>query len=747
MRQRLFESTAFLLIAAAPVAAWGQSAGTAAPPGAEPSPAGSATPVSTAAESGGLAEITVTAQRRTENLQNVPIAATALSGSQLEEKAVTRISDLQFAAPSLSVVDAGLTQSVNIRGIGIASGSPAVANGVAVYINGVFQPPLLTTSSFYDIGSIEVLRGPQGTLVGSNSTGGAIFINSAAPELDRVGGFLQGALGNYSSAAAQGAINVPLTDNLAIRAAGNYERHDSYFNDIGTYHNHPNRLDEKAGRLGVLWTPGNLHALGHVEWIDKQTGGYAYRPLPGTPYGAGAIGDIRTLDHDAPTSNYERGFLADLELRYQLADGITIRSMTGYTSKRVTNLYDTDGTALNTAATPAQTEDQFVREREVSQEINLLSPTTGRFNWILGGYFQHNIINVRILNHTGAPVDPTHIVINDYKTTVGAFAQAGYKITDRVEFQLGARYSHYAVTQDGGVAIGYGTIFGPTGLTVANLGSNHKDGRLTGKANVNFQVDDDNLVYAFVARGYKPGGANSSVSQFRPETVWDYETGWKSTMLDKHLRTQLGAFYMNYNDFQFDFVDTSTGQSGVVNVASAKIYGVEGQVQAKYAGFDVDAGFAYVHSKLGSLTAVNSRLIPPGTTLGPQCGAIPTAGCTNYGPYFQQAGGGPNLFSPKWSYNVGIDYEIAIKDGVSLTPRLNYAFVGSQYAGYFYTQQFDTLRSRGLLSALVTLRVKKWTLEGYGTNLTNKTYVSGITGNNQFYGPPREYGVRVAVRF
>ena len=120
---------------------------------------------------------------------------------------------------------------------------------------------------------------------------------------------------------------------------------------------------------------------------------------------------------------------------------------------------------------------------------------------------------------------------------------------------------------------------------------------------------------------------------------------------------------------------------------------------------------------------------------------------SHYGPYFQQAGGGPNLFSPKWSYNIGVDYEIAIKDGVSLTPRLNYAFVGSQYAGYFYTQQFDTLRSRGLLSALVTLRVKKWTLEGYGTNLTNKTYVSGIAGNNQFYGPPREYGVLVAVRF
>lgn len=113
------------------------------------------------------AEIIVTAQRREENLQDIPIAATALSGENLDAKAVQSIEDLQYAAPSVSITDQGLTQSVNIRGIGIASGSPAVANGVATYLDGVFQPPILTSSSFYDVASIEVLRGPQGTLVGS----------------------------------------------------------------------------------------------------------------------------------------------------------------------------------------------------------------------------------------------------------------------------------------------------------------------------------------------------------------------------------------------------------------------------------------------------------------------------------------------------------------------------------------------------------------------------------------------------
>ena len=698
-------------------------------------------------DAGQLKDIVVTAERRTENLQKVPIAATSMSSDDLQNKSVNRIDDLQLASPSLSVTDAGLTQSVNIRGIGISSGSPAVANGVAVYINGVFQPPLLTTSSFYDIGDVEVLRGPQGTLVGSNSTGGAIFINTQKPLFDRFGGYLQGGIGNYAAKNLEGAINLPLASDLALRVAGTYQKRNSYFDDIGLYNNHPDSLDEKAGRVSLRWEPGRFSVNGHLEWIDKNSGGYAYQPVAGTPYSAGRVDGPRTLDYDAPTRNYERGFLSDLEMKYEFGGGVTLRYQSGYTNKRVNNLYDSDGTSLNTAALPAATQDQFVQEQEWTQEVNLISPTTGRFNWILGGYYQHNKINVDILQHTGAPVDPTHILIHDYKTTVGAFVQGGYKLSDQLELDIGGRYSHYAVTQTGSVAIGYGTIFGPDGLTVADLGNDHKDGRFTGKVSLNYQPDKDNLIYAFVARGYKPGGANSATSEFKPETVWDYELGWKSTMLDNHLRTQIGGFYMDYSNFQFDYVDTTTGQSGVANVANSRIYGAEVQIQARFGNLGLDGGFAYVHSRLGSLVAVNERLVPPGVTLGPECGATPTTGCTDYGPYLQDAGGGPNLLSPKWTFNVGADYEIKLGGDLTLTPRVNYAYVGEQYATYFYSPQYDLLRSRGLLSAQLTLQTGGWSIEGYTTNLTNKTYVSGISGNNEFYGAPREYGVRAKVRF
>jgi iron complex outermembrane receptor protein len=383
--------------------------------------------------------------------------------------------------------------------------------------------------------------------------------------------------------------------------------------------------------------------------------------------------------------------------------------------------------------------------------LNIISPTTGPLNWILGGYYQHNHGNVHIQNRSAVPTDPTNITTFNDKRTYGGFAQAGYKVVPNVEIELGMRYSRYRVEQTGSVVIGAGTaIFGPSGRQVANLASNHRDGRLTGKAAINWQVDPDNLIYAFAARGYKPGGANSSTSQFGPETVWDYELGWKSTMLDNHLRTQLGAFYMNYHGFQFDSLDISSGTSGVANVSNATIKGVEFQAQAKLHGFNLDGGVAYVDSHLGSLSLVDQRRLPQIGTLGPQCAAgvnstPPT--CFNYLPYIATAGGGENLFSPKWTFNAGVDYKFMLSSETSLTPRVNYAYLSSRYTYLFYSPVRDYLPGRGLVSALLTLRHGKWSIEGYANNLTNKRYVSGQFGLNEFYGPPREFGARGSLQF
>lgn len=694
----------------------------------------------------GVGEIIVTAQRRKEKLQDVAVSATAFDASALADKAVTNLADLQNASPALSISDGGITQSINIRGIGLASNSPAVTAGVATYVDGLFQPPIVQANSFYDLASVEVLRGPQGTLVGSNSTGGAIFINTQNPLLDEgLGGYAMFGGGNYNSVQSEAAVNLPVSDTFGFRAAGFYRNRDSFYTSVGPVSNRAGRLREGGGRLTAMWKPGSFQAVAKVAFNDRDSGGYAYRPILGTPSAAFRVGDIRTLSYDTPVAERQKAFQASLELRQELASGITLRSVTGYQNKRIKALNDLDAsTDPNGIA-----EDYFAGEKVYTQEINIISPTEGRFDWILGGYFQRNDITVRIFQDQAGFL--TDIVPKNQRTTTGLFAQGNYEIVPGLEAQLGARYSTYKATGSGDVKIGRGIPgFPPEGASVADLSGSHKDSLATGKFALNWKVDPDNLLYALVARGYKPGGFNSPTSNFDPERVISYEAGWKSAFLRNRIRTQISAFYNKYANFQFNVVEPTTGFSGVENISTVEIKGVEAQVQGRFGGFGFDANVAYVDSDLASVTFVNTRTFG-GAALGPQCPTgTPSSPpfCFDYAPFIQTTGGGPNLYAPRWTWGGGVEYEIPLGGEASLTPRVNYAYVGEQFTYIGYSPLSDRLNPRGLLSAIVTLKINdRLQIEAWGTNLTNKEYITGQLNSNEFYGAPREYGLKLNVTF
>lgn len=702
------------------------------------------------AEAGVLQEIVVTSQRRVENLQDVPIAATALDAEAIETKVVVQLADLQSAAPSLSITNAGQTQSVNIRGIGLASNSPNATAGVATYVDGLFQPPIVQFNSFYDLRGIEVLRGPQGTLVGTNSTGGAIFINSRSPELGGSQGYAQIGLGNYDAIDAEGAINLPLADTLAMRIAGFHRERDSFYRDVGPFGNEPGRLDETGGRLGLLWQPGSFSALAKLQLNDQQTGGYAYRPIRGTAFESLRVGDIRTVSFDAPTSHRERALIASLELKQEFDSGVILRSLSGYQHKRIFSMDDLDGTTADVSVGGDVQWDYFAGEKQYSQELNLISPTVGRFDWILGGYYQRNDIDVQIREtQAGFPQD---ILPQNERTTLGLFAQGNMELTDAVELQVGARHSRYEAEGEGVVLIGAGIPgFPPGGLPVADLSGDYSENQGTGKVALNWKLDADHLLYVFAARGYKPGGFNSVTSQFDPELVLNYEAGWKATMLAGKLRTQFALFYNDYSDFQFDVLEPATGQGGIRNVSNGTIQGVEAQFEGQFDAFAFDAAFAYVDSDLDGFTFVNERALPPGN-LGPQCpSGVPSSPpmCFDYGPFMTTTSGGPNLYSPKWTYNLGAEYAIRLGSGITLTPRVNYAYVGSRFSYIAYSPVSDRIEDYGLVSALLMLRKGDWRVTAYGTNLADKEYVSGhaSASRNEFYGAPREYGLRVGWDF
>ena len=700
-------------------------------------------------QAGGLEEVIVTAQKRAENLQDVSVSASALSGDMLKDKSVTRLDELQFAVPGLSITDAGLTQSVNIRGVGLASGSPNASNGVATYVDGVFQPPIVSSTSFYDIASVEVFRGPQGTFVGSNSTGGAIFINSENPDLDGVGGYVEGTYGRYDYTGLQGAVNVPVSDSVALRAALNYRNRDSFYQDIGPANSDAGSLDETAFRIGALWKPvDQFQALLKVERADKETGGYAYRPIQGTAYGANRSDNIRTLNYSDDTQNDEQSAQNTLELNYELNGGIIIRSVSGYQNKQIDNLYDTDATNDQTLA--RSTQDQFVRERLWTQEINIISPTDGDLSWIVGAYFQRNKIDVIIANHSDG--FPVNIELNNKKTTTGLFGQMTYAFNAELEIDLGVRFSDYEVEGTGGVFIGRGIPSFPSNGRRIEAGGEHSDDGTTGKIALNWTPNDNDLVYAFVAQGYKAGGYASPTVEFDPETVTDYEFGWKSTLADGRVRTQLGAYYYDYKDFQFEFLEPSTGRSNLANLSDATVKGIELQVQAQFNGLGIDAGVAYNDSELSGATFVDEgaySLANPGASFFPQCtgGDTPGGGaCSDYSGFLRTTSGGPNLFAPELTYNMGLEYQFLVGQ-ISITPRINYAYVGEQWTNILYTPERYLLAARGLLSAQATVEMESVTVQVYGTNLADKDYISGQSGDNEFYGAPREVGVRVRFDF
>jgi iron complex outermembrane receptor protein len=290
------------------------------------------------------------------------------------------------------------------------------------------------------------------------------------------------------------------------------------------------------------------------------------------------------------------------------------------------------------------------------------------------------------------------------------------------------------------------------GCLITSLGGTESDGRTTGKVSLNYSPDEHNRVYAFAARGYKPGGFSSPASNFAPETVLDLELGWKSSFADDHVRTQVGGFHYAYHDFQFQNIELTNGSQNVQNLPTATIYGIEATLQAQMGGLGLDAGLAWVHSWLPSAGAiVNTHLMPPGSVgvAGPQCAPGQTTGCFDYTPFLVTNSGGPNLYSPEWTYNLGVEYRFALSDQLAVTPRLNYSYVGSQFVSTTYSPTTDWLPARGLLSALVTFKIgAHWSAELYGTNLTDKTYPTGQISSNYFtFGAPRQFGARFGFDF
>jgi iron complex outermembrane receptor protein len=699
-------------------------------------------------------DIVVTALRRNDKLSQTPIAASVLSGTDLANKGVVNVDALQFAMPSVVVNNFGQGLEFNVRGIGKAEHNTQTTTGVITYRDGVPTfPGYFQEEPYYDIANVQVLRGPQGTVVGQNATGGAVFVNTNDPIIGGgTHGYLNANYGNYNDVGGQGAINIPVSDTFAARVAFYGERRDGYYNITGPggtpYTGNNGQLREIAGRISFLWKPtANLTILSKtdIDYIDM--GGY-----PASPFADRLAGrDLFDISANSPQAARDEFVRSVLKIDYAFDNGIKLRSITGFQTGNTNYTADLDGTAAtaNTATTKNSTFFDSVNERQVSQEFNIISPDNQRFTWLLGAFGLWNDYTFRqpyqFVIDAPAAGQPLGTVAGQYKLqgtnperSLAVFGQAGFKITPKLTVELGGRYTasqstnHVDINQNG-----------------LQLRADEKisSDNFSYKASLGWAIDRNNYLYGFVATGFRPGGLNVPVGfgfatpAFGPEKVRSYEAGWKANFLGGKIHTTVDGFYNDYTGFQVIVGYPTLPIFGLeINVPNTtKIYGMEADADIKFGHLSLNAGLNVLHSELGQFYATDTRVQLSFTPCAPATGPT-SATCINLG-------GREQTYAPNFTFNAGASYDFVLGSD-TVTPRINYGHIAAQWATLFENPaQGDRLGERNILAAQLAWQHKSWTLTGYATNLTNQHYVAALQSGLNFAGPPRQYGVKVLKTF
>jgi iron complex outermembrane receptor protein len=750
MRYGLLATTALIASAAALTAsaAGAQTGGTADAPG------------------GNLEDIVVTAERRETRLQDTPISITAVTADQLVAQGVRSVNDLGAQIPNLtSTTGPQGSGDANffVRGVGqfdfIVTNDP----GVGLYVDGVYIGR--TVGAMLDAGDlarVEVLRGPQGTLFGRNTLGGAISVVTRQPELDRLAGGASVTGGSRERIDADGYANVPLGGSAAFRVAAYTRNQDGFARN-----EERDVLFGKTRRWGVR---GQLYAefsetftalIAADYGLDKSNPApsvlRAIAPFPFFP--PDAANDIQRPDDFyrvfASNSPEARNKVWGASLTLSLDLGAaTLKSITAYRDLEGFSTSDPDGTGYRLYDQETDTD-----QNQFSQELQL-SGETGRLSYLLGGYyFQENaeqqlrLCFAPITDPPAARGNPcnTWNQGNDQETESWAiFGQARFALAEQFSVTLGGRYTWETKRNVSNQAFdfrpagaGFGAIFifglplqfGQRVLfpIVADLPGEVRFQKFTPRVGFEWKPDPDVLVFGSYAKGFRSGGFNgrliapqASIPTYEPDTNDAFELGLKSDLLARTLRLNATLFYSKYKGIQQTISDPAV-QFRVANAGDAEIYGFELELAARPTPeLSLDVGFGFSHSEFQNVPA----------SVGPINGnALP--------------------FNPEWNIVVGGQYAIPLGTAGTLTPRVDYR-LQSEINFTAFNLPLESQRSYGLLAARVTWTdaSDRFSLAVYGENLTDEQYYTfgqdALAAQGVAYtylGRPREFGIRAAVRF
>ncbi len=742
-----------------------------------------------------LDEIVVTAQKRAERLQDVPISVQAVTGDTLQKMGVQNFEN--FEVPGVRVSRGGMADTITVRGVGSGQ-NLGFEQSAPMYVDGIYYGRARTQRlGFLDIEQIELLKGPQPTFLGKNATAGAINIRTRRPgkELEREVEVSYEPVTDETAAFV--AASIPLNDRWAMRGAARYRDSEGYLTNTITGRKEP-AVNDKLARLtlvGDLTEAASVTAIGYYATnldsgrnnqsticepnFRRDTSTAAQDPcvldlkkasFSRTPAAIEAARpDLWRDDDGGPFLNDMEAYGATLQFDWELANGLSVASVTGFYQYENYQYIDTDqGVANYGVSTFTENYDQ------ASQEIRLLSARDSKLQWSVGAYFDSNDNDVvstqsfdarELLPFTPPAVPPqtartpafvianTNGFLQDVQesaTSMAVFGDAKYDFTDAFAIRAGLRYEE--VEKD----ISYkrcGTLPYPTCTPVNTLPAtamtSRKDDKFAPSATLEYRPIEDVLLYLSYKKAFKAGGfSNNDAGPFNSEHVTAWEAGAKTRLLDNRMMLNVTLFQGEYEDLQVSSFDPVSNLFTTTNAASAKNKGIEAEVQfAATNQLRFALNVSYLDAVYDDFR--NSPCWAGQLALGTGCAV------NAQGSQVQDLSGVVTPYAPEWSGTAAVDYTLPVGDSYSL----------SLGADLFYTSEFATLTDinpRAFQEAYTKLNARiafggaddLWQVALVARNVTDErtaafrnTIPGGFFSVASFTEPPATYTIQARFRF
>ena len=725
-------------------------------------------------------EVLVTAEKRSESLQDLSQAITVLGGADLDNRQIASFIDLSAIAPGVNIAkNEGFKTVITIRGVGNEANQNAIANpSVSYHLDGIYvASPFALQTDFLDLERIEVLRGPQGTLFGQNSTGGAINVITTAPSIDSSFGKADLTLGDYGLVKARAAYNLPLTDTLAMRASVISNTRDGFTENL-TLGQDLDGANSMSARIRVLYEPSdNFRANFTAQYFDEDRNGAAQKGLlDPTP-------NARELRQDSLAAYELTSELYSAVLEWDF-ESFTLKSLTSYQNDDVMIIRDNDrndSAAISVFQIPSLYDPETNKQTTITQEVNLVSvdPLFGKLDWVAGLFYLDTEVEISILERLDFGLDGfdpiTDADIASYGGDVGfisdskperdstsVYGQGTWHFNEAWRAVFGLRYTEDEVYSE------VTNFYGREGTDIIETSSEKVTGRLV----VEHDFNESTMAYGAYTRGFKPGGSNLTYGReeviapivvlptFNEEIVDAYEVGLKTDLVDGRVRMNTAAFYYNYEGLQYQATDPEVFQGGVGNIPKSEIFGAELELSAFLSeSLILDVRLAWLETEITAdhlaLDNVQSEAAG-GTLIGGGAGLFSPEVQQARSSAVQNVNGNELAKTPKFTGNVALNWNTDIASWGELNSSLQYTYRGGFKHRIFNNDATDVVPSYNVIDLIIGLRPegKDWRVELIGKNLSDEaginarfTDVFGVGATGDELIGPRQFMARFSMDF